>query len=104
MGLSPSTCATPRVSKARSAAFPKAPEQPADASREQYARQRLLPKELLALARDAVDFLSRLLTAFRGLLADLPELLLGSIPDGFAHFLNVFNRFFRLFCQAVHLW
>ena len=68
----------------------KATEQPADACRDQDGRQRPLPEELLAGARDAVDFVSPLLTVFRGSLAHLPELLLGSVPYGPAHFLKVF--------------
>jgi len=85
----------------RSAAFPKATEQPADACRNQYGRQRPLPDELLAGARAAVDFVAPLLTVFRSFFAHPPELLLGSIPYGSAHFLQVSSYFFRLFAKLI---
>ena len=47
----------------------------------------------------AVDLVSPLLAVFRGSLAHLPELLLGRVPHGPAHFLKVFSHFFRLFSQ-----
>ena len=53
--------------------------------------------------RAPVDFFPPLLTAFRGPFADLPELLLGGILYGLAHFPKVF-ALLSLVCQAVHSW
>ena len=51
--------------------------------------------------RAAVDFVAPLLTVFRSFFAHPPELLLGSIPYGSAHFLQVFSYFFRLFAKLI---
>jgi hypothetical protein len=84
-----------------SAVFPKATEQPADACRNQYGHERPLPDKLLADARGTVDFFLPLSTVFRRFFAHPPELLLGSIPYGPAHFLQVFSYFFRLFAKLI---
>jgi hypothetical protein len=94
------TGANAELSTTRSTALPKATEQPANASRDQYGRQRPLPEELLAGARAAVHFVAPLLTVFRRSLAHLPELFLGSVPYGCAYFLDVFSYFFRLFAKS----
>jgi hypothetical protein len=65
------TGANAELSTTRSTALPKATEQPANASRDQYGRQR-----------------------------PLPELFLGSVPYGCAYFLDVFSYFFRLFAKS----
>jgi hypothetical protein len=94
----------------RSAAFPKATEQPAAACRNQYGRERPLSDELLAGTRGTVDFFLRLPTVFRGFIAHLPEFLLGSVPHDPAHFLQVcpfsagLQSRLSPVRQADHLW
>jgi hypothetical protein len=48
-----------------------------------------------------VDFVSPLLAALRGLLAHLPELLLGGVAYGLDHFLKVFSHFSCLFAKLM---
>jgi len=85
--------------KTRSAVLPQATEQPADADRNQDGSQRSLPDELLADARGAVGFFLPLGTECRGFLAHLLDFLLGSVPYGPAHSLQIFRHFFRLLAK-----
>jgi hypothetical protein len=84
-----------------SAAHPKATEHQADACRDQYRFERLIPDELLEGALYLVHFLSPLFVVIRGILAHLSELLLGSIPCDAAQFLKIFSHFPRLFAKPI---
>jgi hypothetical protein len=82
-----------------SAAFPKVTEQPAGTGHHQQGPQRLFTDKLPAGASEVASFFSPLLTTCRSSLAHVCELLLGSVPDRFTHFLKVLLHFQRLFAQ-----
>jgi hypothetical protein len=84
-----------------SATRPRATQQKADADRNQYGLDWQPPNEVSHGVLCVAHLFASLFAAFRGVLAQLSELLLGSVPYGPAHFLKVFRHFFRLFAKLI---